>query len=74
MIEDKDIYKEFCTIVEERLLDDVCSVYKMDWYEFIDRVRSGWNPEIGSNGCTHTAINEYTLNCYREAYKKKEKL
>jgi hypothetical protein len=65
----KQIYQEFCTVVEERILDEVCAFYKMGWDAFIEKVRGGWNPDVGSNGCTWTAPNEHLLDCYREARK-----
>ncbi len=64
----KQIYQEFCTLVEEVILDPICGHYKMDWLTFISKIRNGWNPEVGVNGMAHRKPNPFVLNCYRTAW------
>ncbi len=64
----EQIYSEFCTMVEETVLDPICGHYKMDWEDFIDKIRNGWNPEVGENGMTHCKPTDHLLNCYRTAW------
>ena len=70
MLENKDIIsimKTFKTLYEERVLDEVCGHYGMEWDTFINEIRGGWKPEVGGNGETYTAPNEFELKDYRNA-------